>query len=83
MVNIPLSRGPRPVPCNSTDPAEDSNRCATCNASEAAVICGGHGACVHGQCYCDVGFEGSDCSLQLSCQFWNATTKQWSSQVVS
>ena len=57
--------------------------CDSTNSTNGRADCNGHGDCVHEQCWCDVGYTGTNCSLQTSCQFWDERLGGWSSANVS
>ena len=42
--------------CNESDPCDKQ-------------LCSGHGTCIDGDCYCESGFEGSECTTEWSAKF--------------
>ena len=46
-------------------------------------FCYGNGVCVNGLCDCYEGFISYDCSISLSCKYWDEETQEWSTEGVS
>ena len=83
---IPIGAGvlanPEPEPCTTSE--EALGLCGVCDATDARLgrhNCSGHGACVHGRCWCDGGpaaalaalplYRGERCLRQLECRYWS------------
>ena len=83
---IPIDAGalanPEPEPCTASE--EALGLCGVCDANDARLgrhNCSGHGACVHGRCWCDGGptaartalplYRGERCLRQLECRYWS------------
>ena len=83
---IPIGAGvlanPEPEPCTASEDA--LGLCSVCDANDARLgrhNCSGHGACVHGRCWCDGGpaaaraalplYRGERCLRQLECRYWS------------
>ena len=83
---IPIGAGvlanPEPEPCTTSE--EALGLCGVCDANDARLgrhNCSGHGACVHGRCWCDGGpaaaratlplYRGERCLRQLECRYWS------------
>ena len=83
---IPIGAGvlanPEPEPCTASEDA--LGLCGVCDVNDARLgrhNCSGHGACVHGRCWCDGGpaaaraalplYRGERCLRQLECRYWS------------
>ena len=77
------SMAPPPPSPFTPPPVNDSTCRPVYGAGDCSDLsyCSGRGTCVDGVCTCSPGFVGANCTVRLSCNYWNGET--WSADGIT